>query len=170
MKQKTNSRAVVVSALLTALVLLGIGGAVWAGPGFALVGKGDQTQAETVLNVAPEPPILVTVEPFMVPAPQQVETKSFAASQPPAQAAPPRAQASAPAASNNNGNDVAAAYQAQLEEAYAALQEAYTQIDVLQTAQAAPAAPAGGGGEHEGSESHERESHESHEGGEHDDD
>lgn len=71
-----------------------------------------------------QPPIVVTVEPVYMPGQQQ------AASDGQQRIAP----ASAPIQSAPTTDQVVAAYQAQLEQAYAALQDAYTQIDTLQAA------------------------------------
>ena len=104
-----------------------------------------------------QPPIVVTVEPVYMTGQQQVAASSGGQQwSAPAQAQAP-AQASGPST-----DQVAAAYQAQLEQAYAALQDAYTQIDTLQTApSAAPATNISYSGEdhdeHDEDESHESE-------------
>lgn len=75
-----------------------------------------------------QPPIVVTVEPVYMGGQQQAASSGGQQWNGGGQASAP-AQAAAPAT-----DQVAAAYQAQLEQAYAALQDAYTQIDTLQAA------------------------------------
>lgn len=97
MKKQADRRAIAVSAALTLLILLGIGGVV-----------------------------LLSGNPL-----------AAAASDKPASVVPSAdsRQTVTPAAASMD-DPVVAAYQAQLQEAYQALTEAYTQIDALQAAQA----------------------------------
>lgn len=107
-----------------------------------------------------QPPIVVTVEPIYMAGQQQIAASSGG------QQWDGGGQAFAPAQQNDPAVDqVAAAYQAQLEQAYAALQDAYTQIDTLQTAPVATNISYQGDDDH-GSEHEDGER----EGGEHDDD
>ena len=98
MKKQADRKAIAVSAALTLLILLGIGGVVLLS-GNPLAAAASDKPA----SVVPSPDGRQTVTPLT--------------------AAP-------------TGDPVVAAYQAQLQEAYRALTEAYTQIDALQAAQA----------------------------------
>lgn len=167
MQQKQRS-SIVISALLTTLVMVLTAGGLLAYNGLLPL-PNVSAQSATVQTVPEEAPIVVTVQPVLVPAQQQaVQTTPVQAVADQAASvwsAPAQAAQAAPAA-----NDAAlAAYEAQLKEAYAALQEAYTQIDVLQTAQAQPAAIAVHREDDDHESSHQGEKHE---GGEreHDDD
>lgn len=102
MKKQADRRAIVTSAVLTLLILLGIGGVVLLS-GNPLAAAANDKPA----SVVPSADSRQTVTPLTA----------------------------APAAASMD-DPVVAAYQAQLQEAYQALTEAYTQIDALQAAQA----------------------------------
>lgn len=102
MKKQADRKAIVVSAALTLLILLGIGGVVLLSGNPLAAAAGDKPA-----SVVPSPDGRQTVTPLTA----------------------------APAAASMD-DPVVAAYQAQLQEAYQALNEAYTQIDALQAAQA----------------------------------
>jgi len=97
MKKQADRRAIVTSAVLTLLILLGIGGVVLLS-GNPLAAAANDKPA----SVVPSADSRQTVTP----------------------------------AAASMDDPVVAAYQAQLQEAYQALTEAYTQIDALQAAQA----------------------------------
>ena len=97
MKKQADRRAIVTSAVLTLLILLGIGGVVLLS-GNPLAAAANDKPA----SVVPSADSRQTVTP----------------------------------AAASMDDPVVAAYQAQLQEAYQALNEAYTQIDALQAAQA----------------------------------
>lgn len=111
---------------------------------------------------AQEPAFVVTVEPIFLPGQQQA---ALSGAQWGGQAAAPAP--AAVAASSPSTDLVAAAYQAQLEQAYAALQDAYTQIDTLQSAPATTVSYSGGYEDHD-DDHDDHDEHEEHE--EHDDD
>ena len=102
MKKQADRRAIVTSAALTLLILLGIGGVVLLSGNPLAAAAGDKPA-----SVVPSPDGRRAVMPLTA----------------------------APAAVSMD-DPVVAAYQAQLQEAYQALNEAYTQIDALQAAQA----------------------------------
>ena len=127
MKNRSNRKAIVLSAVLTALILT-IAGTAALASGW-LPGRG-QVQAPAG-ETGDQPPVGVTVQPLAGPIAQPaVDIDSMAAAQP--------------------DPEVIAAYQAQLDQAYQALREAYTQIDALQAAQSQPVQVSGREGEHEG--------------------
>lgn len=122
--QKQQRSSIVISALITTLVMVLTAGGLLAYngllalPGVAAQGSTSQIQA----SEAPvEAPIAVTVQPLLQPA--QEQTAGNEASLPQVAAAP---EADA---------DALAAYQSRLDEAYLALEEAYAQIERLQSAQ-----------------------------------
>ena len=165
--QQHHRSSVVISALLTTLVMVLVAGGLLAYNGMLPL-SGVSAQGKASQTTSQEAPIVVTVQPVLAPAMQQAApaaAPSFAA------ASTGSASAGASMTAQSSGNDeVVAAYQAQLEEAYKALQDAYTQIDVLQNAQPQMAVATfhDDDNEHEGGESAggERENGE----GEHDDD
>lgn len=142
-KKQVNRKAIVISAALTALLLTGAGSAAlasnWLNSGSPEAQIAPQPAVE-------QPPIFVTVEPVF----DNNAGQAMAA-------APQMVEAVAPVASSDQ---VAAAYEAQLDQAYQALQEAYAQIDALQSAQAQMAAQPryedDDEDEHEHAEDHER--------------
>ena len=129
-KKQVDRRAIIISAVLTALLLTGAGSVVLASHGLAGNDPAAQTAPQSAVNGAP---FVVTVEPlFSGTAGQAV------------------ADASGVVGVDQAANDqVAAAYQAQLNQAYQALQEAYAQIDALQSAQTQAAPQARFESEHE---------------------
>lgn len=126
MRQQLNRRGIVISALLTAAVLtLLVGGLVLAN---GWPGNGSQaTQDAADLAAQEQPPIVVTVQPVLGPEGQQAMSLAPVAGTSDA-VAPVQAQTATDA-------DIIALYQARLDEAYQALEEAYAQIDALQAAQ-----------------------------------
>ncbi len=159
-KKPINRRAIAISAALTLVLLIGA----------ALLTLGWQATAAQESAVAPAalvagddlsaagagvalPPIVVTGEPHAIEAGQ--------------------AAGGQPALADDA---VVAAYQAQLSQAYSALQEAYTQIETLQAAQApAPESAAyrsddDGDDQRDEHDAHERKEHREDERKEHDDD
>ena len=129
-KKQVDRRAIIISAVLTVLLLTGAGSAALASNWLAGSDPAAQTAPQSAVESAP---FVVTVEPLFS------DTTS-------------RAMAAAPevAGVGQAANDqVAAAYEAQLNQAYQALQEAYAQIDTLQSAQAQTAPQVGFEEEHE---------------------
>lgn len=124
-KRPINRRAIVISAGLTLLLLTGV--AVFALDWQETTAQ-DSATAPGALVAGAEatlPPIVVTVEPYVVGAGSVAD----------AQPTPGVAQL-APDQQALTDDALVAAYQAQLSEAYRALQEAYAQIETLQAAQA----------------------------------
>lgn len=134
-KKQVDRRAIIISAVLTALLLTGAGSAVLASNWLA--GSDPATQAAPHSAVE-NAPIVVTVEPLFSDTASQAMT-----------AAPQVAGIDQTAS-----DPVVAAYEAQLNQAYQALQEAYTQIETLQSAQVQPAPQAGYDEEHEHDDDH----------------
>lgn len=133
--QNKNRPAIVISALLTTLVMTLIAGGLFAYNGLLpLPGVNAQGEANPMLQ--PEAPIVVTVQPVLVPAQEQAAQEAPAAAATVNNEAITMQSPDAVAGQSAINAEVVAAYQAQLDEAYKALQEAYTQIDALQTAQA----------------------------------
>lgn len=152
--QNNQRSAIVISALLTTLVITVIAGGMLVYNGLLPI-TGVSAQGGVSQTQQKEAPIVVTVQPVLAPDTQQAapavlpESASVAATT--VSADDVAAQiADAVAAQSNADAEAIAAYQAQLEEAYRALQEAYAQIDVLQNAQAQVAsAPASYNGDRE---------------------
>ena len=106
MKKQANRKAILISAVLTVMLLTFVGGTAFAAK---------QIFAQ----------------------PQQVPAADIAQQTIPAAPAQETGLQTANAAPADTSNDqIIAAYQAQLEQAYQALNEAYAQIDTLQAAQA----------------------------------
>jgi hypothetical protein len=125
MGNQPNRTAIVISALLTALILTVAGVGVSAYNGWLPInGNQSKITADTPLQ---EAPIVVTVQPVLQPELQQ------AAPAVPAEAS--TGQNFDAQAQGQANSEVINAYQTQLEQAYQALQEAYNQIDALQSAQ-----------------------------------
>lgn len=116
-KKQVDRRAIIVSAVLTLLLLTGAGSVALASNW--LTGSDSATKI-TPQNAAQSTPFVITLEPLV----------SDAAS--PAMAAAPGLAV----VDQTAGDPVVAAYEAQLNQAYQALQEAYTQIETLQSTQA----------------------------------
>lgn len=114
MTQQHKRRAVIISGTLTALVMTLVGGLVFAN-GW-LKGPTGGTEVDNAGRFAGEAPIVVTVQP-LAPALDTAAIDSEAAN------------VDVPT------DGIIAAYQSQLQEANQALQEAYDQIDLLQSAQ-----------------------------------
>ena len=132
--QHNNQRSIVISALLTTLILSIIGGGLLFSNGVFSLDRASASE-NVSQNEQIEAPIVVTVQPVLVPAMQQAAAPASLPDFAPAAAV--RADTGVAMTSPSTGDPaVIAAYQTQLEEAYQALQEAYTQIDVLQSAQA----------------------------------
>lgn len=134
-KKQVDRRAIIISAVLTALLLTGAGSAVLASNWLTGSNPAAQAAPQGAVEIAP---FVVTVEPLVS------DTTS-------------RAMAAAPEVTgvDQAANDqVAAAYEAQLDQAYQALQEAYAQIDALQSAQAQMAPQARFEEEHEHENEH----------------
>ena len=166
--QQKNRYSVVLSALITTLVMVSTAGGLLAYNGLLPL-PDVRAQSATLQAVPEEAPIVVTVQPVLVPAQEQAMQVE------PIQAAPEQVASvqTAPVQAATVADSAAlATYQAQLDEAYAALQEAYTQIDVLQTAQAQPAAVAYHDDDDGYEEAEEDDDDDDHESGEqeHDDD
>ena len=150
--QNKNRSAIVISALLTTLIMTLTAGGLLAYNGLLpLPGVNAQGNASQMLQK--EAPIVVTVQPVLVPemeqAAQEAPVEAASVEIAPVAAATVNSEAmaiqvaDAVMAQSAADAEVIAAYQSQLEEAYRALQEAYVQIDALQTAQAQSAsAPA----------------------------
>lgn len=163
--QQHHRSSVVISALLTTLVMTLVAGGLLAYNGMLPL-PGVSAQENLSQTSQQEAPIVVTVQPVLAPVMEQAAAPASLPNFAPAAAA--RTDTGAAVASQNAGDPaVIAAYQAQLEEAYKALQEAYNQIDVLQNAQPQMAVATfhddddeheehGEGSEHEGGE---REDH-----------
>jgi hypothetical protein len=134
-KKQIDRRAIIISAVLTALLLTGAGSVALASNWLA----GSDPAAQVAPQSAVEStPFVVTVEPLF----------SDIASQ--AMAAAPEV-----AGVDQAGNDqVVAAYETQLNQAYQALQEAYAQIETLQSNQTQMATQAGYDDEHEDEHEH----------------
>ncbi len=98
MKKQADRRAIVVSAVLTLLILMGTGGALFANRPVAAAGGSPASSAQRADSG--QPAVLMTGDSATV-----------------------------------TDSEVVAAYQAQLQDAYQALNEAYAQIDSLQAAQ-----------------------------------
>ena len=175
--QNKNRSAIVISALLTTLIMTLTAGGLLAYNGLLpLPGVNAQSDASQMLQK--EAPIVVTVQPVLVPEMEQAapavpfEAASVAVTTDNADAMATQSTGVVMAQSAADA-EVIAAYQSQLEEAYRALQEAYVQIDALQTAQAQPAsAPAYSDDDDDDGRSVFHFSDDSREGGEreHDDD
>lgn len=129
-KKQVDRRAIVVSAVLTLLLLTGAGSVALASNW--LTGSDSATKTAPQ-NAAQSAPFVITLEPLV----------SDATS--PAMAAAPELAV----VDQTAGDPVVAAYEAQLNQAYQALQEAYTQIETLQSTQAQMAPRADHDGEHE---------------------
>ena len=138
MNKSPHRKAIVISALLTAFLL------VTALGGLFLINRFTAAPADAA-GVS-QPAVVMTVQPAEA-APLLVN--------------PPMQQAAADPASNDV---VIAAYQAQLTDAYTALQDAYQQIDLLQAGQS----QAAGDFEDDHDQSHDHDHDKDHE--EHDDD
>ena len=111
MKKQANRKAILISAVLTVMLLTFVGGTAFAAK---------QIFAQ----------------------PQQAPAADIAQQTIPAAPAQETGLQTANAAPADTSNDqIIAAYQAQLEQAYQALDEAYAQIDTLQAAQAQAPAP-----------------------------
>lgn len=149
--QQKNRSAIVISALLTTMVMTLIAGGLLIYSGMLpLTGANAQGSADQQSQT--EAPIVVTVQPVLVPALEQAQAPVLEM----AQAAPVPAQSlgmgpeevaaqieAAIAAQSAADAETITAYQTQLEQTYQALQEAYTQIATLQTAQQTQIASAG---------------------------
>lgn len=121
--KQLDKKVLVLSAALTTLVLA----AVTAGL-MVLNPPSQRAQADVVpASADSQPPLVVTVEPILISP--QVSSQGATATQAPASSASPAPQAT-------DQDALIQAYQARLEEAYRALQEAYAQIEALQAAQA----------------------------------
>lgn len=116
-KKQVDRKAIIISAVLTALLLTGAGSAVLASSW--LTGSDPAAQA-TPQSAIGNTPFVVTVEPLFSDTTSQT------------MAAAPGVAGVDQAARDQ----VVSAYEAQLNQAYQALQEAYAQIDALQAAQA----------------------------------
>lgn len=129
-KKQVDRRAIIISAVLTVLLLAGAGSVALA----SNWRTGSDTTAQAASQSAVEnAPFVVTVEPLFSDTTSQT-----------------RSAAPEVVGVGQFANDqIAAAYEAQLEQAYQALQEAYAQIDTLQSAQAQMAAQADYDEEHE---------------------
>ncbi len=135
-KKQVDRRAIIISAVLTALLLAGAGSVALASNWLA----GSDSAAQVAPPAAGESaPIIVTVEPLFSDTASQVL------------AAAPQVAGVDRAAENEQ---VVAAYETQLNQAYQALQEAYTQIETLQSNQTQMATQAGYEDEHEDEHEH----------------
>lgn len=135
-KKQVDRRAIIISAVLTALLLTGAGSVALASNWLA----GNDTAAQdTPQGGGESAPIIVTVEPLF----SETASQSLAGA--------PEVTGVDQAGSNQ----VVAAYEAQLNQAYQALQEAYAQIETLQLNQTQIANQAGYDDEH--GEEHENE-------------
>lgn len=129
-KKQIDRRAIIISAVLTTLLLTGAGSVALASNWLA----GNDSAAQVAPQSAAESiPFVVTVEPLF----------SDTASQ--SVAAAPQVAAIDQAAADEQ---VVAAYETQLNQAYQALQEAYVQIETLQSNQTQMANQAGYDDEH----------------------
>lgn len=138
-KNQVDRRAIIISAMLTVLLLTGAGSAVLASSWLAGSDPAAQVAPQSAVDSAP---IVVTVEPLF----------SDTASR--AMAAAPQVAAVDQAAPSEQ---VVLAYEAQLDQAYQALQEAYAQIETLQSNQTQMANQAGYDDEHDGEHDDEHE-------------
>ena len=123
MQPQVHRKAIVISALLTAFLIVTMAG------GLFLVNRFAAIPADAASDPAITPPVVGTAQPA-----NDALQQANAALQ----------QASIDLA---NRDAVIAAYDAQLQNAYVALQQAYAQIDMLQTAMNQPTR--GQNGEHE---------------------
>ncbi|HRJ41012.1 MAG: hypothetical protein KJZ86_03895 [Caldilineaceae bacterium] len=142
MQSQTRS-AIVISALLTTLIMALIGGGLLIYSGMLPL-NGVSAAGEVSRQVQEEAPIVVTVQPVLAPAMQQAETVSVetalalpAQTQPGLMGSEEVAALIDEALAAQSAADVQtiAVYQTQLEESYQALEDAYRQIETLQTAQ-----------------------------------
>ncbi len=136
MTHQPNRKAILISAFFTALILTVAAG------GFALSGGWNVGDASAESDSS-ESPVLQSL-PAPQAEPQQAQTEGV---QPIAEVLPAPTDA-----------DVAA-YQAQLEAAYAALNEAYTQIETLQSAQTQDTATSRSWDHDDDDDEHERSEH-----------
>jgi hypothetical protein len=138
-KKQVDRRAIIISAVLTALLLTGAGSAALASNWLAGSDPAAQVAPQGDVESAP---IVVTVEPLFG------DTTSRAL------AAAPQVAAVDQAAANEQ---VVTAYETQLNQAYQALQEAYAQIETLQSNQTQTANQAGYADEHDDEHDDEHE-------------
>ncbi|HSN77694.1 MAG TPA: hypothetical protein VL334_21680 [Anaerolineae bacterium] len=135
-KKQVDRRAIIISAVLTVLLLTGAGSAALASNWLA----GSDPAAQGAPQGAVESgPIVVTVEPLFS------DTTSRA------MAAAPQVAAVDQATANEQ---VVTAYETQLNQAYQALQEAYAQIETLQSNQTQIANQAGYDDRHDDEHEH----------------
>jgi|GEM_PF-1921806 len=125
MKKPTNHKAIIISAVLTALILAGTG---------AVVFSSSRPAAGGVAQGGTAAPVVLPTQPPADPANQQAINAD---------------QSGTTSASQDA---TIAAYKAQLDQAYQALNQAYDQINALQAAQAQPASGSATRQEHEGRE------------------
>jgi hypothetical protein len=153
-KKQVDRRAIIISAVLTVLLLSGAVSVALASNWLA----GSDPAAQVALQSADDSaPIIVTVEPLFS------ETISRTVAAAPQGAGIDQAVAS---------EQVVVAYEAQLNQAYQALQEAYAQIETLQSTQTQIASRAGYDDEHgdEHEDEHEHSVTTAGHGEDHDDD
>ncbi len=138
-KKQVDRRAIIISAVLTLLLLTGAGSVALASNWLA---GNDPAAQDTPQGGAESAPIIVTVEPLF----SDTASRDLAAA--------PQVAAVDQAAANEQ---VVAAYETQLNQAYQALQEAYVQIETLQSNQTQRAHQAGYDDEHSGKHEDEHE-------------
>lgn len=126
MRSQTNRKAIIISALLTAFVLTLAGGGLLLSNRLAASNSGPaQDQPLAATGAAADSALL------------------------------PGAEAAALAVQPADTDAVTAAYEAQLQAAYQALQDAYAQINALQASQNQPISGVGARFEHEGRQDHD---------------
>lgn len=159
--QQKKHQPIVISAVLTTLILSLIGGGLLFSNGVLPLNRANA--ADAVNQITPAAPIVVTVQPVIVPdaewvsmspSAQESNANDLSATVPTTDTVAATSETDARADS-----EIVAVYQAQLDEAYKALEEAYVQIDLLQSAQSQTATTAyhDDDDEHEGSHNERNE-------------